>query len=259
MRSKKQSIASQPIKQPIFIDIDGCLTPGKNKKVPWQHVKALQEAFQEYDHFYEYIIVTARPAPYAECVIQFMSLMDTLEHKYAICESGGVAHLFGSDTYAISADVEHDALSYFEGVLQRLKGVYKYNLEDGRKRTINVLAADGQSVRGLGMLLKEYMPKGLSMHFSAGGIDIVPEKIDKAVAVRELAEKLNINLAQAISIGDSGGDLPLMKIVGRPSCPKNASENVKEIVRSKGGYIAKKCYGLGVVEILQQYTTEEYI
>ncbi len=240
-------------KQPIFIDIDGCLTPGKNSKVPWEHIKALQEAFKKYDDFYEYIIITARPAPYAEAVMQFFALMDTEKHKHAICESGGVTHLYGSDTYAISADVEHDALVQFEGVLQRLKGVYKYNLEDGRKRTINVLAADGQSVRGLGMLLREYMPKGLSMHFSAGGIDIVPEKIDKAVAAKDLAKKLDIDLEKAISIGDSGGDLPLMSIVGCLSCPANASENVKETVKSKNGYIAKESYGLGVVEIFQYY------
>lgn len=238
-------------KQPIFIDIDGCLTPGKNAKVPWQHIKALQEAFKKYGDFYEYIIVTARPAPYAEAVIQFMSLMDVKSHKYAICESGGVAHLFGSDTYTISDDVEHDALVKFESVLVRLKNLYKYNLEDGRKRTINVLPADGQSVKGLGMLLKEYMPAGLSMHFSAGGIDIVPEKIDKAVAAKDLAARLKINLNEAISIGDSGGDLPLMQIVGYPSCPANASDNVKEMVKIKNGYIAKESYGLGVVEIFK--------
>lgn len=238
-------------KQPIFIDIDGCITPGKNKKVPWEHIKALQEAFKKYDHFYEYIIVTARPSAYAEAVIQFLSLMDTKKHKYAICESGGVAHLFGSDTFTISEDIDHDALSYFEGVLVRLKNVYKYNLEDSRKRTINVLAADGQSVKGLGMLLKEYMPKGLSMHFSAGGIDIVPDRIDKAVAAKELAAKLKIDLNQSISIGDSGGDLPLMKIVSHPSCPANASDNVKELVKSKHGYIAKESFGLGVVEIFR--------
>jgi len=239
--------------QPIFIDIDGCLTPGKNQPIPWNQTKILQENLKKFDPFFEYIIITARPATYAEAVVQFLGLMDNQKHKYAICESGGVAHLFGSDTYTVSSEVDSDLLVEFEAVLRRLQNVYHYNIEDGRKRTINVLAADNQSIRGLGILLSEYMPKGLSMHFSAGGIDITPEKINKAVAATDLAKKIGADLSRSISIGDSGGDLPLMEVVGHPSCPANASENVKELVLKKGGYIAKEKFGFGVVEILNFY------
>lgn len=239
--------------KPIFIDIDGCLTPGKNQPIPWQQVKALQEALKKYESFYEYIIVTARPATYAEAVLQFVGLMDTKIHKHAVCESGGVFHLFGSDTYIVSADVDMDLLNRFESTLRRLQSLYKYNLEDGRKRTINVLSAPGESPRGLGILLREYLPEGLSMHHSAGGIDITPTKIDKAVACRQLAKKLGTDLKDAIAIGDSGGDLPLLKIVGHPACPANAFQTVKDLVRERGGYIAKNKHGFGVVEILSYY------
>lgn len=240
-------------KQAVFLDIDGCLTTGKNNPIPWEHVKSLQQTFKEYGDFYEYIIVTARPASYAEAVVQFLGLMDTKKHKHAVCESGGVSHLFGSDTYVVSEAVDQELLSGFENNLRRLQNVYKFRIEDGRKRTITVLAADGQTIKGLSMLLKEYMPNGLGMHCSAGGIDIMPEKIDKSVAVAELAKKLKISLDDSISIGDSGSDLPLMKTIGYPACPANASENVKELVREKNGYIAKKEYALGVVEILEHY------
>jgi HAD superfamily hydrolase (TIGR01484 family) len=240
-------------KQAVFIDIDGCLTPGKNQAIPWEDVKALQAAFKKYDNFFEYIIVTARPATYAEAVVQFLGLMDTKKHKHAICESGGVCHLFGSDTYTVSAAVDHDILSDFESTLRRLQPVYKYNIEDGRKRTINMLPREGESPRGLGILLKEYLPEGLEMHNSAGGIDITPAKIDKAVACLELAEKIGIKITDSIAIGDSGGDLPLLNIVGHPACPANAFDSVKEVVESRNGFIAKNKHGLGVVEILEHY------
>jgi HAD superfamily hydrolase (TIGR01484 family) len=241
-------------KHAVFIDIDGCLTPGKNQSIPWQEVKALQEAFKKYEDYFEYIIVTARPATYAEAVVQFLGLMDTEKHKHAICESGGVCHLFGSDTYTVSSAVDPDILNDFESTLRRLQNVYKYNIEDGRKRTINMLPAKGESPRGLGILLKEYLPEGLEMHNSAGGIDITPAKIDKAVACRELAEKIDIDLNQSIAIGDSGGDLPLLKIVGHPACPANAFPSVQEIVNEKSGFIAKAMFGMGVVEILEHYS-----
>ena len=240
-------------KKSVFIDIDGCITPGKNISVPWEHIKVLQKTLKENHTYYEYIIVTARPASYAEAVVQFLGLMDKNTHKYAICESGAVCHLFGSDTYSISEDVDHDLLSDYENNLRRLEKVYKFRLEDGRKRTITALAAEGQSVKGLSMLIKEYMPEGLEMHCSAGGIDIIPAKVDKAVAVQELVKKMKINLDESISIGDSGGDVPLMKIIGFPTCPSNATENVKELVRERNGYIAKNPYALGVVEILEHY------
>ena len=89
-------------KRPVFIDIDGCLTTGKNNSIPWQYVKKLQNVFRKYQKYYEYIIVTARPAPYAEAVIQFLGIMDVKRHRHAICESGTVLHLFGSDKFFVS-------------------------------------------------------------------------------------------------------------------------------------------------------------
>lgn len=241
------------VKKPIFIDIDGCLTTGKNNSIPWQYVKELQTAFKKYQDSYDYIIVTARPAPYAEAVVQYLGIMDTKNHKYAICESGTVVHLFGSDKFFSSAGANNDALINFEKDLLWLQEVYHFNIEDGRKRTMCVLADDDQNLLELSETLEEHLPSSIGMHVSAGGIDFTPNNINKATAVKTLAENLNFDLSKAVCIGDSGGDIPLMEIVGNPSCPKNANDKVKKIVKKKKGYIAKKDFSLGVVEILEHY------
>lgn len=240
-------------RRPIFIDIDGCLTTGKNNSIPWRYVKELQTAFKKYQSYYEYIIVSARPASYAEAVFQFLGLMDTKKHKYAICESGTVLHLFGSDKFFTSAETDYETLNNFEKKLLCLQKTHHFKIEDGRKRTICVLANENQDLVELSNLLKKNLPNNIDMHVSAGGIDFMPYNTNKATAVTKLAQKLDLNLNHAISIGDSGSDIPLMMISGHPACPKNANDKVKEVVRNKKGYIAKKIFSLGVVEILEKY------
>lgn len=240
-------------KKLVFLDIDGCLTTGKNNPIPWQYVKALQSALKRFRHYFEYVIVTARPAPYAESVIQFLGLMDIKNHKHAICESGTVFHLFGSDTFSVAEEINIDMLINFEKDLHWLQEVYHFNIEDGRKRTMCVIAGKNQPLDELAKILEEYVPNSIGMHLSAGGIDFVPNKINKATAASALAKKLNADIKDAICIGDSGGDIPLMNIVGHPACPDNAGEKVKKIVKSKNGYTAENKHSLGVVEILEYY------
>lgn len=245
-------------KKLIFIDIDGCLTTGKNNPIPWKYVKSLQEAFDKFQSIFQYIIVTARPAPYAEAVIQFLGLMDTENHKYAICESGTVCHLFGSNTFFVAEEINIDMLINFEKDLHWLQQVYHFKIEDGRKRTMCVVASKNQALDQLAKTLKEYLPDGINMHTSAGGIDFVPNKINKATAVSALAKKLNVNLNEAICIGDSAGDISMMNIVGFPACPDNAGNTIKKLVKNQSGYIAKEKYSLGVVEILNYYHNKKH-
>lgn len=241
----------------VFIDIDGCITPGKNKSIPTKDITDMHFALSSMSDYYDYVIVTARPAAYAEAIAQMLGLMDESAHKHAVCESGCVAHLFGSDTYVVSDHVNQDLLSSFEGELRHLQHAFSFTIEDGRKRTITLLAKGDQSLETLEQIIGRLLPRGLGMHVSAGGIDIMPENVDKAEAVNKLKTELGFNLKDSISIGDSGGDLPLMKIIGHPSCPKNASDNVKELVSKKGGFVSKKSFGQGVVDILKHYYKEK--
>lgn len=237
----------------VFIDIDGCITPGKNKNIPAKDISDLGQALLNMSDYYDYVIVTARPAAYAEAIIQMLGLMDKVNHKHAICESGCVVHKFGSDAYSVSKYIDQDRLSNFENELRHLQDAYSFAMEDGRKRTIALLTKGKQTLPALEKIIGRLLPEGIGMHTSAVGIDIMPKKVDKAEAVKKLQKSLKFELEDSISIGDSGGDLPLMKIIGYPSCPQNATKSVKEIVKKKKGYISHKKFGQGVVDILKHY------
>lgn len=62
---------------------------------------------------------------------------------------------------------------------------------------------------------------------------------NKVACVKEICERLNLQLEQIAFIGDDTNDIEIMKIVGLTACPSDATHFVKEladlIVESKGG------------------------
>lgn len=62
---------------------------------------------------------------------------------------------------------------------------------------------------------------------------------NKVTCVKEICERLNLQLEQIAFIGDDTNDIEVMKIVGLTACPSDATHFVKEladlIVESKGG------------------------
>jgi 3-deoxy-D-manno-octulosonate 8-phosphate phosphatase (KDO 8-P phosphatase) len=62
---------------------------------------------------------------------------------------------------------------------------------------------------------------------------------NKVACVKEICERLDLQLEQIAFIGDDTNDIEVMKIVGLTACPYDATNFVKEIadiiVESKGG------------------------
>jgi hydroxymethylpyrimidine pyrophosphatase-like HAD family hydrolase len=85
---------------------------------------------------------------------------------------------------------------------------------------------------------------------SKSAVDITPKGIDKASGVRFLSERTGIPLDEMLGIGDTQGDLPMLKIVGLPAAPSNASDDV----RAAAKYIASLPGPSGVAEILRHFT-----
>lgn len=77
---------------------------------------------------------------------------------------------------------------------------------------------------------------------------------DKSTAIRELAEKLQLDLSEVAFIGDDINDEHIMKIVGFSACPADSVE----IIKSTADYICKFDGGNGAVrEFAEQILTSQ--
>lgn len=75
---------------------------------------------------------------------------------------------------------------------------------------------------------------------------------DKATLVKEIAERLDLQLDEIAFIGDDTNDLEIMKIVGLTACPSDATRFAKEIsdiiVESKGGHGAFRDFAEFIID-----------
>jgi HAD superfamily hydrolase (TIGR01484 family) len=77
----------------------------------------------------------------------------------------------------------------------------------------------------------------------------------KGAALAELSRLLEIPREQVFAAGDHHNDISMLdgRFAKYPACPANAIPEVKEAVRSAGGFVASKNHGAGVHEALQHF------
>lgn len=74
----------------------------------------------------------------------------------------------------------------------------------------------------------------------------------KGAALAELSRLVQVSRAEIFAAGDHHNDVSMLdgRFAGMPACPANAIDQVKDAVRSAGGYVADLGYGAGVHEAL---------
>ena len=81
-------------------------------------------------------------------------------------------------------------------------------------------------------------------------VDIVPNILNKAYALEELEKRSFINIKKTMAFGNDLNDHEMLKLVEFPIAVGNAKKFIKDTVRSRGGIVAKKYYGDGVLDIV---------
>lgn len=138
----------------------------------------------------------------------------------------GTSKFHPSFTPAIRRDVK-DIQAFMEQVIDRYPGLSM----DHAKLTQG--AAAGREEYGLYDALaeiKEFVDREFP-HFNTFhthiSIDVVPEGLTKAEGISWLAEEMGLSMEEVAFIGDTNGDLPALKIVGRSFCPANGQDALK--------------------------------
>ena len=83
-------------------------------------------------------------------------------------------------------------------------------------------------------------------------IDILPG-IHKLDGIHLLSAHLQVELDQALAIGDFLNDLPIFEGFAHVMCPANAHPQIQSLTRSKGvhGHVSDKAYGASLLDLLQ--------
>ncbi len=78
---------------------------------------------------------------------------------------------------------------------------------------------------------------------------------NKGTALGELTRQLGLQSSDVFAAGDHLNDLPMLKTqyAKYVAAPANAVPEVKELVRSEGGYVSERSHGYGVADAIKHY------
>lgn len=93
----------------------------------------------------------------------------------------------------------------------------------------------------------------IDIRCSGHALDIMAKGINKGSATMELCRWADITPEKILSIGDSPNDFAVMELAGYVGCPSNATEECKQFVASKQGYVSPYPFVVGVVDTIEHY------
>jgi len=152
--------------------------------------------------------------------------------------------------------------AHIETILKRIEqsgiAINKWYIFSDYAIEIHVADNYNKAVDILNDTLKEFNIKGASVHRNENMITIYSEFAGKGNTLKALAESFNIKPDEVLAIGDSFNDLSMLDghlgFVG--ACVENADENLKQIVLKNGGYVGKGNAFEGILDIINQLTSE---
>ncbi|WP_448821014.1 Cof-type HAD-IIB family hydrolase [Cetobacterium sp.] len=155
-------------------------------------------------------------------------------------------------TYLDDSIVSEDYSSYIEVEVELTK--MPFEKVKNFKATIDkdcvkcILLAEPKYLKQVEEKLKDELGNEFSISISKPFfLEVTKLGIDKGSSLLKLAKKLGIAQNEIIAIGDSYNDLPMLKIVGMPTCVGNAKSEIKNICK----FISTSNNNSGVAGIIE--------
>jgi hypothetical protein len=238
-----------PIKL-VVADWEGCIVGTSPRLAAWPlaQMDRLRERLRASGVLFS--ICTGRQLAYLEAAIQALGVYT---RAVSVAEGGSVS----LDPTSGDHGVHPLVTPYVRHLMQELRATLEpevralgASLEPGKEICISVRPAAGMSPATVRDALSATL-RGLPLCTSCSGsaFDIVPTGLDKGAGLRSIAEGAGVPLSETLAIGDSEGDLPMLKLAGHAACPANGREAVGSAVE----YAARSQNAEGVLEILQHY------
>src|SRR5216684_4742457 len=121
-----------------------------------------------------------------------------------------------------------------------------------------LIAADDEEIKRITKFIENARTKQPKFHYQRNTVYLRFCHADyhKGAALAELARLLEVPREHIFASGDHHNDISMLdgRVAAMPSCPANAIPEVKDAVKSAGGYVAKNEHGAGVHEALRHFT-----
>lgn len=215
-------------------DLDGCLTEpfvSPNWDL-FTQIRQLNARAKLEDPIPPLTICTGRPQPYAEAIAQMMDIDLPI-----LFESG--AGMYHPKEVSIEwADfVTNDRLEQILEIKEFLRkeivpSFDNVTLEFSKYSDAGLIHTDTDVISEIHEIIQKFVDSNkfdTEVHVTDVSVNVLIKGSNKGVGLRWLSKKLEIPLENMAYIGDSSGDIPALKIVGKAFAPMNASEKVKQI------------------------------
>lgn len=218
----------------LFVtDLDGCISfPFRTPD--WDSITEIRRLNRESrsDPFIPPLTVcTGRPYPYAEAVCQWLDV----QHPF-IFESAAMYHWEGNrvETKLENEEKELEPIVEFKGWIKReiLPRYPMAVVEFTKMMDAGIVAHEKEIIDEIYPIVKEELERcnsSLEVHTTDVSVNILLPGNNKGRGMGMLADSLGVALHEIAYIGDTGGDIPALKIVGKPFSPENATKAVKEV------------------------------
>lgn len=240
----------------FLLDIDGCITDGKNQVINLQTMSQLQELIQIGNTIgIQTALCTGRSAVYVEAIAQMLGIKD-----WCICENGAYLYHSGTDEIKLNPLINLETLSYLTNIKTKLTTDSKFTsiskLEIGKEICISLNAINNLDIKSLHKILKDEIDiTKANINHSTTAVDITPLNVNKGNAFDFWCQFKEIDTNGVIGVGDSQGDLSFLVKCGQVACPSNAIDKIKSLAF----FVANTSTTSGLVEIYQQILTAQSI
>lgn len=218
----------------LFItDIDGCLTKPFHSP-DWELISEIRElnALSKKDETVPPLsICSGRPLPYVEAVAQWLDIgIPVIFENAGMYELSGynieVAPVFDEEAKKEVAELKSwlrsEIIPHYEGL----------ELEFFKLMDAGLIHVDTNVIEEIYPEIVAHITdtfERFEAHKTDISINIIMKENNKRDGIGMLCKALEIEPSEVAYIGDSGGDIPGLKLVSHPFAPANAIDEVKEV------------------------------
>jgi HAD superfamily hydrolase (TIGR01484 family) len=245
------------MKKIIFCDIDGCLNLGKNISLDLDVLTEIKKLIPQLsEKGIGFTLSTGRPQPYAEA---FAQLLDS--NLPLVCEGGAMVYAPQDDEYRSMALPETlNSVTALRAAIQNSDMLNaELFFEIGKAYSLCVTGPfltrrDHDGIKAvMEDFRRRYSDYPVNWSHSTTSIDVTPAGTTKASGVSAISAEFGISMADTIAIGDSNGDLSMLKAAGLACCPSNASAEIKQV----SDYVSDLDYVHGTLDILRHILAQD--